>query len=266
VRVLAGRMDFMIPQPGGAFERAAYLDVTGFHLDNVVAALPLPARLGLPSEEIAYLQLRSDTDELLIATEERPEGGYRLYTPAGESVTLVLAGLEDASGNAPQLAISFDVAVDDAFRIVDGSLEVDLSASPFDLEPFTQLPIQVTQMQFDGTSFTLGAQLVLPEALNGLTITLETLQLGVDGLEQVSVQTGIYTDVHQVEEESHVVISQVLGGGDLEFILRGIALELGDVNQLQISADLQSGLLQDESGNPALVHLTGEYLSGPFGR
>ena len=95
--VASGRADFYYD--GDHF---AYADPSGFHpVPAFFADILIPERLPLPTEEIAYIQLREE-DELLVNITENEDGNFVITSLPGQPLTLVVPYLNPA--NPPELA------------------------------------------------------------------------------------------------------------------------------------------------------------------
>ncbi|MFW6330857.1 MAG: hypothetical protein ACOC3J_03950, partial [Gemmatimonadota bacterium] len=196
VAIESGRVGFRVDTT-----EVAYADSTGFWPGDVFGVLPVPARLGLPSEEIAYIQLRDAQDALVIETEGGPDG-LILRTKPNQPAQLVLAGLAgedaggagagDAGGGPPSLEVEFDVQVDPhTFQFVSGSVSV---TTPADEEALLSLADLGLPLELRGVAYRevaegsgdyqllLDARASLPESLSGLDLTFEDLALTESGL------------------------------------------------------------------------------------
>ncbi|MFO7894270.1 MAG: hypothetical protein R6U63_11085 [Longimicrobiales bacterium] len=199
VAITGGRVGFRVDTT-----EVAYADSTGFWPGDVFAVLPVPARLGLPTEEIAYIQLRDAQDALVVETEGGPDG-LILRTRSNQPAQLVLAGLAgegggaagagaagDAGGGPPSLDVEFDVQVDPhTFQFVSGSVSV---STPADEEALLSLADLGLPLELRGVAYRevtegngdyqllLDARASLPESLGGLDLTFEDLALTESGL------------------------------------------------------------------------------------
>src|SRR5690242_14131340 len=100
----------------------AHVDASGFWPGNVLGVLPIPAQLGIPSTDIAYLQLRDPSTNALLVQTQTSSTGIELKTNPGETVRLVVPGLAASGQSPPALQVSFDVTVNPGnFQFVSGS-------------------------------------------------------------------------------------------------------------------------------------------------
>lgn len=116
---------------------AASIDALGFHPNvGFFADALVPARLGLPAEAVAYLELRDAAGVLRVDVTE-DEGGVRIRTRAGEGIPLVMPALGADDALAPSLDVALDVRLDGRGReIVSGSVHVAVPedrAAAFDM-------------------------------------------------------------------------------------------------------------------------------------
>lgn len=96
--VARGRVDL---EAGGiAF---AYIDSDGFHPNPAAVAGLLPDVLPLPSEDIAYLELRRD-GRLVVEAISQPDGSLIIETLPGESLDLVVPFID----GAPRFGVSLN--------------------------------------------------------------------------------------------------------------------------------------------------------------
>ncbi|HRK75304.1 MAG TPA: hypothetical protein PLL64_13565, partial [Rhodothermales bacterium] len=127
VAVSAGRADIMLAT-GGTTTRLAYFDRDGFHPDNIAGILPIPARLGLPNQDVAYLQLRSgpsNSDPLLIQTQDMGSGRLRIFTRPAQPIQVVFAGF----AGAPSAGVELDMTLNTSdFSVVSvGTFNVTIT-------------------------------------------------------------------------------------------------------------------------------------------
>lgn len=230
-RLAGGQIDFILDN-----QRLAYYSATeGFRLDNLVAAFDVPKKLSLPDIDIAYLILKDEEENKLVQTEEADGGGWVV---SGTDVDLVLAALGDENSDAPVFSIDFSLTVDDSYStITSGEIEVILEDG-FDLEPYSNLPIELTGIQFSqGSGYQLGgsAKIRLPEALTdelGLEeIVIDELLFTENGFQQATISTGNYQDSYDADEEfTEYEISPVDNFG-----FYGAEVQFGETNSARFS-------------------------------
>ena len=169
---------------------------SGIELGDLAALIPIPDRIGLPSEATAFLQLRDPaTGEMTV--EVIDEGGTRtLRTLGGQSARLVLASLGTADAQAPQVDVAFSLSVDDAYQIVGGSLAVDLAENPLSLADYG-LPLSLTNVAYaqTGGDFDLSASVRLQVGSDTSAFSLDlasTLSFDETGFRDASLSGGRY--------------------------------------------------------------------------
>ncbi|GAB5519604.1 MAG: hypothetical protein RhofKO_18550 [Rhodothermales bacterium] len=242
----------------------AYFSRTGFHLTDALAILNIPPTMGLPNEETAFIRLLDDAQEKVVVLGENPdaEGLWQLATIDGKEAVLVLAGLKNAAGESPEIALSFDVQVDDAFAIQSGSISIDLTNSPVNLMDYG-FPFDLHQIAYaqDGGTFSLSASafLSLPLMMNGTPIDLSSdlsLTFTNNGFEQVSVTTGSYGIAHDPSATDAEITSFMLNEqSGVKLSIRGVSVEVGNQRNLfGISGDITSDVFGQVEGKPALLH------------
>ncbi|MFO7893571.1 MAG: hypothetical protein R6U63_07555 [Longimicrobiales bacterium] len=122
VGVQAGRASIRVQE-----SEVAYVDSAGFWLGDVLAAVTLPDRIGLPAESQAYLVV-AEGGISRVAAESGP-AGVRLRTRPGSPVSLVLPALAAAGEEPPSVDVVFDVMTDPGtFQLTGGAIEVTAGA------------------------------------------------------------------------------------------------------------------------------------------
>ncbi len=161
-KVSAGQLEFFAGD-----SRIALIDSRGFFPDLSYFGMAfLPEKLPLPSEDLAYIQLKS-ADSLLV-NHEISDAGLRLFARPGRPVNLVMACLQVNQPSPPQIGIEFDIIIDPLDRgLVDGSINVTIppeSYPTFDLSTIG-IPLEVREIIYgdiDGLNgFRLGGNLKL---------------------------------------------------------------------------------------------------------
>jgi large repetitive protein len=112
-------------------QRVAVVDPSGFRPDPAFFGDQfLPDRIPLPTEDIAYLELRRN-GELIVDAENMGDGTYRISTRANEPLSLVMPAFQGSAPQAPQV----DVTLTD-FRVnpsngsyISGEARADLGSS-----------------------------------------------------------------------------------------------------------------------------------------
>jgi hypothetical protein len=178
VAVARGRLDLK----RGA-TRLAYVDALGFHPNLAIfATAAIPAKLGLPNVNVAYLELRDAAGALRVSTEQGANG-LRIFTPTGVTIPLVVPALQAGRPTAPRASVAFDVTLDPFGQgLSAGAVTVALSPAdqaPFDLSALG-LPLAVDTLAFDrdeegGYRFAVGGILTLCQEKRGIQKTLEYL-------------------------------------------------------------------------------------------
>ena len=221
VTVTDGRAGLILDQT-----EIAYVDEYGFHPGDIFGVVPVPARLGLPTEDIAYLQLRDPTTDALLIESAAATEGYRLNTRPNETVALVLPALAGPNGDPPTVNVSFDIVVDDVtLAVVSGGIEASVPATSetglFGLAGL-DLPLQVRRVAYDSDvpAMTVDARLELPASMD-LAVDFTALTLTADGLTGTA-ELGSY---RQGAPADATVVTADLGVLELE--VQGARAELG---------------------------------------
>lgn len=253
VAIARGRLDLR----DGQGQLIAYADSVGFWPGNVFAVLPVPARLGVPSEEVAYLQLRdpSDTARLLVETEFSSET-VRVRTRPGQGVTLTIPALA-STGSVPTIQAEFDLTLNArTMRPVGGGLQ--LRAAPGQsLLPLEGLPVQLTELGFaaDTGGFRLraGVSAKLPGPLADVDLDFRNLEVTAQGLTG-TVELGEYSEVF---DPARTPIAEArLLGDTLALAFTGAELTLAPNNNVvRISGGIRSAMLAGANGQPRVIQL-----------
>ena len=190
--VSSGKVEFYWRDENNADRLVATIDNQGFHPGDLLGFLPLPGKLPLGDEEIAYIQIRengSDDGDLLIESLAEA-GNFILRTRAqqGGGVTLFIPALEDQLNEIPEVLVTFEVVVDGSFsEFVSGSITAELAEGQESLFSLDNLgiPIDVTRLSWDKVdqnyALSLNLNPDLPDALEGLDLKT-SCTVGASGL------------------------------------------------------------------------------------
>jgi hypothetical protein len=89
-------------------QRVAYADNSGFHPDiGFFGEQFLPDRLPLPTEQVAYIQLK-ENDQLVVNTTSLPNGSVKIETKPNTPLKLVLPALKGNQPQAPEVSVSLN--------------------------------------------------------------------------------------------------------------------------------------------------------------
>jgi hypothetical protein len=87
-------------------QRVAFADNSGFHPDiGFFGEQFLPERLPLPTEQIAYIQLK-ENDQLVVNTTSLPNGAVKIETKTNTPLKLVLPALKGNQPQVPEVSVS----------------------------------------------------------------------------------------------------------------------------------------------------------------
>ena len=244
----------------------AYADSLGFWPGNVFAVLPIPARLGIPSTDVAYIQLRnpSDTSQLLIETEFSGET-VRLRTLPNQMVEVGIPALA-RGGPVPRVNAAFDLVLNTrTMRPVSGELALE-AAQGQSLIPLEGLPISITQLGFraDTGGFRLraGARAVLPGPLSDVDLVFRNLEITAQGLTG-QVELGQYSETYDAGL-TPIAEARILGD-TLAVAFTGAQLNLDPNNTVvRISGGIRSALFKTASGTPRVIALAATIDSAGF--
>jgi len=251
VSVTEGRAGFFLDEV-----EIAYLTPEGFFPGDLFGVLPVPARLPLPSESVAYLQLRDPgTDQVLVESESTSQG-LRLHTGGRGPVELVIPGLASGGGAPPTLPVRFDVEVDaQSFAFLSGSVVVAASAQDPPLFDLTGvgLPLEVRRVAYGagspGNDFTLDARVALPASMSGLNVEFEGLRVTENGL------TGEVTVGSMAGDSGAPLTSATLGA--LSVAVGGARARFGANPEVSLVGSISADFFTDDQGISPSAALTG---------
>jgi len=249
----------------------AHVDASGFWPGNVLGVLPIPAQLGIPSTDIAYLQLRDPSSNALLVQTQTSAAGIELKTNPGQTVRLVVPGLAASGQSPPAVQVSFDVTVSPGnFQFVSGTVAVQADTSGPDLLTLEQLgvPLAIRAVKYGpvgtGTSYglTLGARIALPASLNGLNVDIPALTLTPHGFSG-EVKLGSYGtggSGQPIAQQSFLNDTLVIAvdGADLQFNTGG------GTGSFALKGHLTSALFASSGQSPVPVYWTGSATSQGF--
>ena len=263
VHVDSGRADLMLEQAGQQETRVGWYDKNGFHADNVLGAAPVPDTLGLPRKEIAYVVLRDKNGNMKVQS-SNVSGGTSISTTS--PVPLVLASLADG-GQPPRVSTSFqDLVLNSSNGVSAGSIAVDLSGKPLDLSPHGNYPLYLTGLQYSqgqaGYELLASLRMKLPQSLDSVPITVDSVRFSDQGFEQAAFSSGKYTETHSGVDTSKAIVSETFSNDAFGFHVRGASIAFGNTNEYKFSGDFTSDVLEDSAGTPSLVHYFADYKNG----
>ncbi len=221
----------------------ALIDSRGFFPDLSYFGMAfLPEHLGLPVEDIAYLQIK-DGDELLV-DHEFVDSGLRLYTRPGQPVSLVMTSLQLGRPQPPQLNIEFDFTIDPVSRnLVDGSINVTVPPeqyADFDLSSLG-IPFELRNLVYGDVNglnvFQLGGRLKLFDT----SISDEIFQLTLmpDGRLLGSIDFPVAQEIPLVNGSDNLTlsISNIAGSFETQFIPLDISFDLSLTGGIRLNLD-----------------------------
>ncbi|MFW5947283.1 MAG: hypothetical protein ACOCUW_02215, partial [Gemmatimonadota bacterium] len=256
VGVRTGRADFNSDEG-----LIAWVDSAGFHPGDLFAVVDLPPRIGLPTEDVAYLVVADGTRDLVET--ETVAGGMALRTRAGEPVQLVIPALaSDPSdpSTAPRIDVEFEVVVNPGdFDFVSGSVRAVAGAGDPYLLTLSDLgiPLDVTGIAYEDTGsgygLRLDADLRLPDALGGLDVAFSDVTIDAAGLSG-SAEVGTYGEAYDPGVAPAGTINL---GTDVDLELYGVrAAFSGRSASIDLAAAVTTALFAPEGGEPAPLFFT----------
>jgi len=265
VQVKSGRADFFLDSLNGSDPvRIAYYDQTGFHLDDGTSLIKavLPDTLYLPTEEVGYIVLRDQNGDLKVDIESVAQG-KKINTQA--PLPMVVSAFDPSDPMTMDVRI-YDLIINDAFEVVQGYIESDLSSNPINLLPTENVPLQLTKIAYlkDGNnpySLFVDATLVLPKSLNDVEVKMEKLELGPGGFKSALVKAGVYSTTYDPNQPT--LVDHSFSQGEFQFAVSGVELDFDQSgNAYRMSGQLGSSIFKDENGNNSVIHYAAQYSTG----
>ena len=242
----------------------AVLSQRGFDLGEFIASL-LPSRIPLPSEDIAYIDIKDSNDSLLVdVTSNEQTGGYTITTNES-TLPMVIAALEDQNGDPTEVNVGFSLTTDGSYNITGGSLSLE---SSYSLESRLDIPVSITEFSIgnDGNGMELkaGLKVDLPGPLKDHDAIANAV-IDQNGLSQASVSVGTHLTAYQdgitplfaYEHSGNIDGSQETDVFEAE--LWGIEAEFGGTNSVAISGILNSSLILEVSGGTDPIFYTASW-------
>lgn len=260
--IAQGRVNFVLDSV-----QVAHADSSGFWPGNVFGLLPLPARLGLPSDKVAYLQLRdSATHQLLVESGTSPQG-VSLSTRKGHPIRLVVPALAGDS-TPPEVDVTFSVVVNPVtFRMVSGSIHATPHASDSLLFSLKQLaiPIDISGLTYanigNGYGLKLDGHVILPESMGGLNVALHGVTVTAKGLSG-TVESGHYATSYDSTARP-ITVMVLPGDGSIE--VTGVKAVFGKgAPDIRMSGNITSAIFSANGGPPTKIFFTAIHTSKGF--
>lgn len=141
--------------------RIVMINSNGFFPNmNFLAQTILPDKLPLISDQIAFVQIKENSN--LMLDQSFVDGNIRLRTRPGQALRMVFPALQFNRPLPPEVLVNFDITVDQVeYDLVEGSISVVIpegSRDDFDLSA-AGIPFQIRQFSFgkheNNTTFTL---------------------------------------------------------------------------------------------------------------
>ncbi|MDB4906310.1 MAG: hypothetical protein JWO05_1094 [Gemmatimonadetes bacterium] len=242
--VAQGRLDLF--ESTASHDSVGYFDANGFNPASQFATPRVPARLSLPSDDIAYVDLKDASGKPLV---EVLRSGERLIVRAlnGNKAKLVVPALSSEFGTAPSMDVALDVEVNArTWAVVKGSIEATapaktLSANVLELKRITY--------SGDSTGYALraGGRIVLPASLPAVDLEVDGLPITKDGING-SLTRGNYSTTNSAADKALVTGK----AGALDVSVIGVkATFAGSSREVLISGLVSSPLFTQAGANGA---------------
>lgn len=249
--VTRGAAEFYWDQDGvPAADPMVIINEGGFNLGAGLITL-LPDRLPLPTEDIAYIELKDESGVPYIEAEST-DTGYTLTT-GDDYLPIVIAAL-DGGGEPLTTGVNFTLQTDDAFNVTGGSLSLQTN---FSLEDRLNLPVTLTDLNLstnDGIKLEVGLSFELPAVLEGHDATVFAT-LSSSGIESGSFSVGEVGSSYDSDLDPIYTFSYSGNVNDseetdaFEASLMGIEATFGS-NSVSFSGTLSSSIVMDEGDTP----------------
>jgi hypothetical protein len=241
-------------------DTVAYIDSLGFTPGNLFALAQLPDRLGLPTTDVAYLQLGGSNVKMT------PVGNN--YELTGTGVQLVIPALA-AGGTPPTISITLDLTVNKALAPQSGSVTATAAAGAtlFSLKNLG-VPLDVTGLSFaarsgGGYTFRIDDAKLSLAALGAPNTTLDFSGVTVSsaGLSG-TLSVGNVGPHYQAPTGAPPFPAMTISNTDAVSVqLTGVKVTLGAQPSVAIGALVQSDLFTPPAGSASSA-TPGIYLTG----
>ncbi len=230
----------------------------GFSFSDLLVGL-LPDTLGLPSSDIAYVELTDDDGEPLIDVSSNENGGFTLTTN-GDVLTAHFPALEE-DGVVPTAEMSFTLTTDDQYRPNGGDITMQTT---LDLEPGTGLPLTVDSVaveQGDANSLFAQISVELPEVFGDETATVSTT-INSSGIAEATLEAGEIP--HEFDPDTAFLIERSFGSDDTAMFqagLYGLSISLGGSNEVELAAALKTSVMQGDEASDFPLFVSAGYVN-----
>jgi large repetitive protein len=244
-------------------------DIDGLHPGNIFNQFELPERIGLPDEELAYIQLR-EGDENLIESSWDSDRSVWVISSADGGTPCYLPALGEAGEEIPRINVEFELDINPAGPSISGGrLQANSSGisgpdgvdALLDLQGLLGIPLRITELDFDArqdpaaANLSLSADLILdgllPEGTNPGPLRLSDLGLrpgGITGEAEIGVVS------QSLSQEAILLNMESLPNGLLDFGLQGLRASFGLETEIELSGQLRSSLFIDANNQPVPMH------------
>ncbi|MEL7005528.1 MAG: hypothetical protein AAFN93_22775, partial [Bacteroidota bacterium] len=262
IEVKSGTAHFFLDSINGSDPvRIAYYDSSGFHLDDGTSLIKavLPDTLYLPAKEVAYIVLRDQDRNLLVDIESVTQGKkISSRTP----LPMVINSLDPNDSLTVDIRL-YDVIIDDAFLLVSGYLEADLTNDPIDLLPYKDIPLKLKKIAYlkeQNEPYKLYADgtLSLPKSLNEVEVEFKRIEFGPNGFVEGRISAGTITSSYDPNVPS--IVEKSFNNDDFKFIVSGAEMRIDPQSATYfVSGHIGSNLFRDANDNAMLIHYSGIY-------
>lgn len=247
--VTRGRAEFYWDQDGvPAVEYIAMIDEDGFHFGAGLIAF-LPDLIPLPTDDIAYIDIKDDEGNPLILVESNDGGGYTISTNDGQPLQLVIPALQHNESDL-QVDILFSLITDGAYNVTGGTLALQ---TDIDLQPRLNLPVSLTELSLDfenGPKLKAGLRFDLPAIFDGIEENEDIDAVVQVTLSSSGIESGSFTLEADPIDTFSVSGSDDLEGDTFNARLTKITASFGDTNSVGIEGTLSSSLIMEANDDP----------------
>lgn len=261
LNICSGRIDL-----NSGTGRIGYIDRNGFTFEEAVAETELPERLGLPTEDVAYLVLREGDQQMVELSEGATGGTLRMRTPEGGTVRMVLAGFGN-EGSHPEIEAALDVTINaTSYKITGGQIDLDLSGNPLLLEQYG-LPLSVTRLLYSesGSSgeylLRASAGLSLPGSISDEPLEIPAMFIvSNNGFEPADLTVGDYSGIRLSNtDELTPLVRANADASPAGIDLYGAEIKMGGEQRFRFSGDFRSRFIRDLDGQQAAIHYNASF-------
>ena len=255
--------DWTLPVDGGKVSikkgtsELAYINHDGLTISDILAVLPVPDTLAVPTLGVAFLMLKDYAGNALVETSTAAGGGYTLKTKTGKKVKLVVPAFKGGNPvTSPEFDIELNITTNSTYTgITGGSILVTTPVyqdNILDLKSKLGIPVKITSLvyEMDGGSykFKAGAKVALPTALSATPIALN-----------IEVTDAGLTGNARIEKVGNTYVRTVAVGTFGTFNIDLVDMKFGSPKSFQIHGNFLSKFIKDDQAVQTPIEFNSTY-------